>query len=446
MVQVSQEQATWATHLCRWRQTSCLAPEHRRNPRSSGEEVKATMLSEKRRMDLENESFVVRCLARLWRFLTTGRQNDAGWDEAPPPEEAGRPRSAQKLSRPQSVFNPGDPKHVAIQNEAAVNRRKLSTELTADENALQEEVQRLRKLLAFYESLVDELPTPIFAKTAKLRFCLFNKAYEEFFGVKRQNLLGRTLEDAFHLSEEDRIRYQEEDTTVIREGIARHYATEYDTPTGKRQAMYWSKGFGDRALGTWAEVGMIVDISEQVALKRNLAAKVEELKRVQQKLRYMSRSDALTGLANRRPFAEYLALGMDLAQRKQIPMCMLMADIDHFKQVNDTYGHDNGDMILKAVAGMLRSSCRAKDLAARIGGEEFVILLAATRLEDAILVAERIRKNIGDTPLLPDGSHVTISIGVARYRPNESPQAFMKRVDEALYRAKESGRNRVCRG
>ena len=363
--------------------------------------------------------------------------------EASPEVQAPTPRSQPDSGQAQaSPHTWAPPRRTPPPHADVPPNRELEEALASRDK----EIKRLRRLLSFYDSLVDELPTPIFAKTAKLRFCLFNKAYEEFFGVKRQNLLGRTLADAFHLSEEDRIRYQEEDTTVIRDGIARHYATEYDTPSGKRQAMYWSKGFGDRALGTWAEVGMIVDISEQVALKRNLAAKVEELKRVQQKLRYMSRSDALTGLANRRPFAEYLALGMDLAQRKQIPMCMLMADIDHFKRVNDTYGHDNGDMILKAVAGMLRSSCRAKDLAARIGGEEFVILLAATRLEDAILVAERIRKNIGDTPLLPDGSHVTISIGVARYRPNESPQAFMKRVDEALYRAKESGRNRVCRG
>lgn len=333
-------------------------------------------------------------------------------------------------------------------DQALVNRASMVAAIDATDEAgnMEAEIRRLRKLLSFYESLVDELPTPIFAKTIKSRFCLCNKSYEQFFGVQRENLLGRTLKDTKHMNAEERERYQEEDVVIIREGHTRHYETEYDTPRGKRQAMYWSKGFGDRALGTWAQVGMIVDISEQVALKRNLAAKVEELWRVQQKLRYLSRSDALTGLANRRPFAEYLTLGMDLARRKQIPMCMLMADIDHFKNINDTYGHDTGDMILRAIAGMLRSSCRSKDLAARIGGEEFVILLAATRLEDAFLVARRIRANIGDTPLLPDGGHATISIGVAQYRANETAKDFIKRVDAAMYRAKAAGRNQVCRG
>ena len=302
--------------------------------------------------------------------------------------------------------------------------------------ARDKEIKRLRRLLAFYESLVEELPTPIFAKTAKARFCLFNKAYEQYFGVHRESLLGLNVLDVAHLSESDRRRYQEEDLLTLSEGSPRHYETEYDTPQGRKQAIYWTKSIGDRALGTWALVGMIVDITEQ-------KAKVEELKKAQQQLRHLSRSDALTGLANRRPFAEYLSLGMDLTRRKGIPLCMLMADIDHFKHINDTYGHDNGDMVLRAIAGMLRSSCRIKDLAARIGGEEFVILLAATRLDEARLVAERIRANIGNTPLLPDGGYVTVSIGVASFRANETAKNFMKRVDAAMYAAKEAGRNRV---
>ena len=310
--------------------------------------------------------------------------------------------------------------------------------------ALEADLLAARHQLSFLEQLVDELPTPIFAKNADARYCLVNKAYEEFFGVQREHLLGLTVMDLEYLGEEDRKRYQNVDIPAVRKGLVRRYETEYDTPTGRRHAMYWTKGFGNLASKAWAQIGMIVDISEMAALRARLADKIEELKRIQRELRHQSRSDALTGLANRRPFAEYLGLSMDLARRKKIPTCMLLADIDHFKSINDTYGHDVGDMVLRALAGMLRSACRARDLAARIGGEEFAVLLTATQLEDAVLVAERIRLNIGETPLLPDGGRVTVSIGVAMYRPNESAHAFMKRADAAMYRAKTSGRNRVC--
>ena len=310
---------------------------------------------------------------------------------------------------------------------------------------LEAELAWTHRQLDFYANLVEALPVPIFAKNADARFCLFNKAYEDFFGVERKHLLGLTVLDLEYLDEEDRKRYHSEDIAAIRQGLVRHYETEYDTPAGRRQAMYWTKGFGDSETGIWPQVGMIVDVSEMAMLKRRLAEKIEELKRIQRELRHQSRSDALTGLANRRPFAEYLGLSMDLARRKQIPTCMLLADIDHFKSINDTYGHDVGDMVLRALAGMLRSACRTRDLAARIGGEEFAVLLTATKLEDAVLVAERIRQNIGKTPLLPDGGRVTVSIGVAQYRPNESAQTFMKRADAAMYRAKAGGRNRVCK-
>ena len=310
---------------------------------------------------------------------------------------------------------------------------------------LEAELYVVRQQLDFLENLVEELPTPIFAKNADSRYCLINRACEEFFGVQRKHLLGLTVMDLEFLDEEERKRYHSEDIPAVRQGQVRRYETEYDTPQGKRQAVYWTKGFGDLAAKTWAQICMIVDVSEMAALRLRLADKIDELKRIQRELRHQSRSDALTGLANRRPFAEYLGLSMDLARRKQIPTCMLLADIDHFKSINDTYGHDVGDMVLRAMAGMLRSACRARDLAARIGGEEFAVLLTATKLEDAVLVAERIRQNIGESPLLPDGGRVTVSIGVARYRPNESAHAFMKRADAAMYRAKAGGRNRVCK-
>ena len=134
------------------------------------------------------------------------------------------------------------------------------------------ELARLRGKLSFLEALIDELPNPIFAKSGDANFCLFNRAYEEFFGIKREDLLGLTVLDLDYLSPEDRQRYQAEDLNAIAEGREIHYETDYETPKGRRQAMYWSTGFGVPATGERGLVGTIVDVSELSSLKRNMEA------------------------------------------------------------------------------------------------------------------------------------------------------------------------------
>jgi two-component system cell cycle response regulator len=159
-------------------------------------------------------------------------------------------------------------------------------------------------------------------------------------------------------------------------------------------------------------------------------------------------TDPLTGLHNRRyMFGQLEALGQRAA-RGGAPVACLLLDIDHFKKINDSFGHDVGDEVLREFAVRLASNVRAIDLPCRYGGEEFVAIMPDTSLEDAERIAERIRRYIGGSPFrVAQGSElltVTISIGVAIMTEEaDTPEALLKRADEALYEAKAAGRNRV---
>jgi diguanylate cyclase (GGDEF)-like protein len=160
--------------------------------------------------------------------------------------------------------------------------------------------------------------------------------------------------------------------------------------------------------------------------------------RLQTLLQDMAQKDSLTGTYNRRHLQDRFQ-DMDEQQARS---SMLLFDIDHFKQVNDTLGHLAGDRILRRVADLARDSIRSVDTLFRIGGEEFVVMLPNTELDDALQVAEKLRARVAAEARAGDTS-VTISIGVAQTRPDETWDAVYHRCDQALYEAKEAGRNRV---
>ena len=154
--------------------------------------------------------------------------------------------------------------------------------------------------------------------------------------------------------------------------------------------------------------------------------------------------DSLTNLYNRSAFEDFLEVQM--ANRRNMGrghLSLLMIDIDFFKQVNDTHGHLVGDMVLTTLGVILQESLRRKDIPARFGGEEFVVLTPQTNLQQAVIVAEKLRLNMQNHDFGLDRP-ITISVGVATYQHGESSQRFIKRADDALYMAKQGGRNRVC--
>jgi diguanylate cyclase (GGDEF)-like protein len=166
-----------------------------------------------------------------------------------------------------------------------------------------------------------------------------------------------------------------------------------------------------------------------------------------ERLKKEANFDYLTGLLNRRAFAILAANTVAECQRYEHPLSLLTLDIDHFKSVNDSYGHDAGDTALQYVSNIIKNTVRESDTVARFGGEEFVVLLPKTKAVDAQLLAEKIRQNIENSPLTLKNEMIkmTISCGVSRFDPLEaSIDAMLKRADRALYQAKKRGRNQVC--
>ena len=162
--------------------------------------------------------------------------------------------------------------------------------------------------------------------------------------------------------------------------------------------------------------------------------------------------DALTGFYNRRQLEERIKQEVSSAKRKGNPLCAIMTDIDYFKNVNDTYGHAVGDLVLKTVSQIIKAQLRDYDIAGRYGGEEFTVLLPFTKLEDALPVAERLRKavarkSIDISKVVPDTSNkninVTISLGIHQLNVDDDENTLIQKADKALYEAKNSGRNKA---
>jgi len=191
-------------------------------------------------------------------------------------------------------------------------------------------------------------------------------------------------------------------------------------------------------------IGFMFDISERKRTEQQLIS-------LQKEMEELSFRDGLTGVANRRRFDAIIELEWSNARRNRQPLSLLMMDIDYFKQYNDRYGHLEGDACLKRVARILNSAAtRARDLLARFGGEEFVLVLPDTGAQAALKVAQRCRELIADEAIAhhrsPHRQQVTASFGVGTIVPSDQtePVAFINLVDAQLYSAKENGRNRIA--
>lgn len=154
--------------------------------------------------------------------------------------------------------------------------------------------------------------------------------------------------------------------------------------------------------------------------------------------------DVLTGLNNRRAGLRDLDLMVSLNRRTRSPLCVIMIDVDHFKRINDTHGHEAGDRVLAELGALLPRMLRASDVPMRYGGEEFLVVLPGTGLPEARQVAERLRLAVSHALPMAGGAPVTVSLGVAVLGPLEPPADLLRRADVAMYAAKQAGRNRVC--
>ncbi len=193
---------------------------------------------------------------------------------------------------------------------------------------------------------------------------------------------------------------------------------------------------------------LIRDASGKPIMSRSIVFDITERKKLEHRLEELSNSDAMTGLCNRRHFYELASNEIARANRLHSSFSLAILDVDHFKRVNDEFGHAIGDELLISLAQTLKAKMRSIDIVARIGGEEFAILMPHTDLANALTVMDRLREELAESSIpLTDGRLVrfTVSIGVTAQQDNEFDiDAMLVRADKALYTAKGSGRNRVC--
>ena len=187
-------------------------------------------------------------------------------------------------------------------------------------------------------------------------------------------------------------------------------------------------------------------------LEKQLAASSARITRLKDNLEGLKReatTDSLTGLTNRKAFNIRLRRALLEAKADGKPVSVLLIDVDHFKSVNDTYGHQTGDMVLRLIGRLLLQNLKGRDTSARYGGEEFAALLVGADLQAGVIVANQIRAALESKRLVRKQSNdgaagqITVSVGVAQFRPNETAGSLLDRADAAMYQAKQLGRNRV---
>jgi len=243
-------------------------------------------------------------------------------------------------------------------------------------------------------------------------------------------MAARTQTDIHHLFNE-MMRMNNEQMNLLRQ------ITKDQIQTVRTQPEYDNKHYDDLTRLN----------NELVTLQRELTRKNIELERLNAEVQRLAITDSLTGLYNRRGFFELSQREVERAKRFGRPFSVIMLDIDHFKSINDTYGHEAGDQVLEKVTARLRDKLRTVDIVGRYGGEEFSILLPESEPAGALEAGERLRRCIADELIETSQGilKVTISLGLTTLTDNSKTlEELLKFADQALYQAKEAGRNRVC--
>ncbi len=318
--------------------------------------------------------------------------------------------------------------------------REFLDEVRVYGEKMEQEIRSLRENGELLLTIINLIPVSFFVKDHKSRFFLMNRACEEQWGMSFADLRGNDASQFFPPEQMEQFLAKDR---LIFEG---RKPMEFEET-------FWNAAMKANRIGYTFKLPMYdasgdpqylicvtIDITERKLAQAALLAS-------EKKLQALATTDFLTKLPNRRKFIARLKVEFERARRfGNQRFSVLVLDLDCFKRVNDTYGHAVGDAVLQHFAQLLRKALRKIDMAARVGGEEFAVILPGSDLAAARIWAERLREIVAKTSLVHDGKTIstTVSIGAATIVPSDSEADMtLVRADEALYRAKANGRNRV---
>lgn len=294
-------------------------------------------------------------------------------------------------------------------------------------------MQEINQLDTDFRHMVENSLDLIIKVSLTGHYTYVNPAFCMLYGTTSQALLGRHYTD--DVVEEDKAMVQQFFNKLFTPPYTVSFTHRENTAYGVRRLEWTGKGLTNSEGKLVEFVGIARNVTDRLDLIDNLAQQANH--------------DDLTGLANRRFLMRQARLELTRAVRYQYPLSLLMLDIDHFKEVNDQYGHLSGDMVLKQLGSEMSLFLREHDLIGRIGGEEFAVLLPETNLDEAAVIAERLRKQVATltfSVLHQSPIPLTISIGVASsMEVDHALEKLWHIADMRLYQAKSSGRNQIVR-
>ncbi len=292
--------------------------------------------------------------------------------------------------------------------------------------------KELEKNYHFMDVLLDAIPLPVFHKDTDLRYRTINKSFCEVLGLPKEKIIGKTTMEVIPNKVVDLSKAF--DLRVLKTGEEQEYETAFPFPDSLQHEIQVKKSaFFDSSGNISGIVGAFTDITER--------------KIYESKIKYLALHDQVTGLPNRNMFYAQLKRSIAMAKRNNYTLALLYIDLDGFKTVNDTCGHDAGDTLLRSIGKRLMTTIRESDTACRIGGDEFTVLTEMyNNPADIEIVAEKLRKALAE-PVNCEGNlcQTSASIGVALYPQDaETSRDLVKAADKAMYLAKKKGKNQVC--
>ena len=291
-------------------------------------------------------------------------------------------------------------------------------------------LRSLREDEAWINLVLDSLPVRIMRVSSELRYLYVNRAFERLWGLPKSAVIGKTVAEILG---EELFSLHERHMTAALAGRTERYEARRRTNGAE---FVDSLACVPHVDGQGNPAGFFI-----------LSVDVTERARLEERLNDLATRDPLTGALNRRAFLERAESALERCSRDGAPLSFVIVDLDHFKNVNDTWGHAAGDEVLKTLAETCRSVLRLADAFGRFGGEEFVALLPDADADDAADIAERLRRLTEESEIAtPEGViRVTLSAGYTTALPGDTPDDLVRRADAALYESKRSGRNRVTR-